>query len=72
MEFLARRFHERNPVFSPDGQWIALTSNQSGQDEIYVKSYSDGAEWCRYPLKVVRNPSGLPTGTSCSIGTGTR
>jgi len=41
MEFLATRFNERNPVFSPDGRWIALTSNQSGQDEIYVKSYSD-------------------------------
>jgi len=41
MEFLATRFNERNPEFSPDGRWIALTSNQSGQDESYVKSYAD-------------------------------
>jgi serine/threonine-protein kinase len=38
-EFLVTDFNERHPMFAPDGQWIAFTSNRSGQDEIYVKAY---------------------------------
>ena len=34
------RFHERSAVFSPDGQWIAFTSDRSQRDEIYVQPYS--------------------------------
>ncbi|MDA2924647.1 hypothetical protein MYX65_08335, partial [Acidobacteria bacterium AH-259-L09] len=37
--FLRTRFHERHAMFSPDGRWIAFTSNRSGRDEIYVKAY---------------------------------
>jgi serine/threonine-protein kinase len=29
------------PSFSPDGKWVALTSFESGQSEIYVRSYPD-------------------------------
>ncbi|MCK4409797.1 MAG: PDZ domain-containing protein, partial [Candidatus Eisenbacteria sp.] len=32
---------ERNPVWSPDGRWIAYTSDESGEYEIYV-TQSDG------------------------------
>ncbi len=38
-EFFATQFLDRNPVFSPDGRWMALISIRSGQTEIYVKSY---------------------------------
>jgi len=38
-EFLVTEFNERQPMFAPDGQWIAFTSDRSGQDEIYVKAY---------------------------------
>ena len=38
-EFLVTEFNERHPMFSPNGRWIAFTSNRSGQDEIYVKPY---------------------------------
>ena len=37
--FLATQFNERHPMFSPDGRWIAFTSDRSGQDEVYVKPY---------------------------------
>jgi serine/threonine-protein kinase len=37
--FQVTRFNERDAMFSPDGQWIAFTSDQSGQDEVYVKRY---------------------------------
>ena len=31
--------NERAPVFSPDGQFIAYQSNQSGRNEIYVRPF---------------------------------
>jgi Tol biopolymer transport system component len=31
-------FNERAPMFSPDGQWIAYVSNETGRDEVYVSS----------------------------------
>ena len=36
---LATQYEERNAIFSPNGRWIALTSNRSGQTEVYVKPY---------------------------------
>ncbi|MEE8160454.1 MAG: hypothetical protein V3T61_02330, partial [Acidobacteriota bacterium] len=38
-EFLTTPFDEGNPEFSPDSQWIAFHSNQSGRPEVYVISY---------------------------------
>ena len=28
-----------SPTFSPDGQWLAYVSNESGQNEVYVRPY---------------------------------
>src|SRR6266576_3474806 len=33
---VATRFTEMSPAFSPDGRWLAYTSNETGEDEIYV------------------------------------
>lgn len=30
-------FHEANGVFSPDGKWLAFTSNESGRTEVYLQ-----------------------------------
>ncbi len=38
--FLATEFNERQARFSPDGHWVAYTSDESGQDEVYVRSFS--------------------------------
>jgi eukaryotic-like serine/threonine-protein kinase len=35
-------FHEANAVFSPDGKWLAFTSNESGQSEVYVQAFQAG------------------------------
>jgi Tol biopolymer transport system component len=33
------RFSERNARFSPNGRWIVYTSDESGRNEIYARSY---------------------------------
>ena len=37
--FVVTDFNERSPSFSPDGRWVAYASDESGQDEIYVRPY---------------------------------
>jgi serine/threonine-protein kinase len=36
---LATPASERLPAFSPDGKWLAYTSDVSGRDEVYVQPY---------------------------------
>jgi Tol biopolymer transport system component len=38
--FLITEFNERQARFSPDGHRVAYTSDESGQDEVYVRSFS--------------------------------
>jgi serine/threonine-protein kinase len=37
--FLNSQFNEEYPEFSPDGRWIAYSSNESKRDEVYVASF---------------------------------
>jgi serine/threonine-protein kinase len=37
--FLESPFRLSYPAFSPDGRWLAYTSNESGADEVYVQAY---------------------------------
>jgi len=44
--FLKTRFDESVPRFSPDGHWLAYTSNESGRYEVYVQPYpGPGGKW---------------------------
>jgi Tol biopolymer transport system component len=39
-------FSEINPVFSPDGRWVAYDSDESGRAEVYVASVAaGGGKW---------------------------
>jgi Tol biopolymer transport system component len=38
--FLRTEFNERSGQFSPDGRWVAYSSDESGRDEIYVRAFS--------------------------------
>ena len=38
--FMITQFNERQARFSPDGHWVAYPSDESGQDEVYVRSFS--------------------------------
>jgi Tol biopolymer transport system component len=42
MPLLNTRFHEANPAFSPDGKWLAFTSNESGRPELYIQAFRPG------------------------------
>jgi hypothetical protein len=41
--FLATRAYEGAGHFSPDGRWVAYVSNETGSDEVYIRSFPDGA-----------------------------
>ena len=44
--FLNSPFNEREPMFSPDGGWMAYRSDESGRDEIYVRPFlGPGGKW---------------------------
>jgi Tol biopolymer transport system component len=40
--FLRTRSLKRDPVFSPDGRWIAYRSTESGRSEIFVRPFPAG------------------------------
>ena len=44
--FLQSAANEWQGSFSPDGQWMAYTSNESGTSQIYVRAFPDkGGKW---------------------------
>jgi Tol biopolymer transport system component len=42
-QFLKSQFSEFAPAFSPDGHWLAYTSNESGKREVYVRAFPPSA-----------------------------
>ena len=40
--------NERYPQFSPDGEWFVYSSNERGEEEVFVERYRGAAE--RYPI----------------------
>jgi serine/threonine-protein kinase len=44
--FLSTPATEREPMFSPDGSWVAYTSNESGRAEVFVRPFpGPGGKW---------------------------
>ena len=43
-EFVSTPFHERQPVFSPNGLWIAYISDESGEFDVYIQSSSGAGQ----------------------------
>jgi Tol biopolymer transport system component len=44
--FLQTEFEESQGFFSPDGHWLAYTSNESGRNEVYVQTFPQtGGKW---------------------------
>jgi serine/threonine-protein kinase len=42
--FVRTDFSERHPMISPDGQWLAYASNESGRFEVYVQPFPAGGQ----------------------------
>ena len=45
--FLQTPFNETGAKFSPDGEYVAHVSNESGQNEVYVRSFPGGSRRVR-------------------------
>ncbi len=44
--FLQTPADERYPSFSPDGRWMAYSSDESGTFQVYVRAFPDkGGKW---------------------------
>jgi serine/threonine-protein kinase len=39
--YLQTPFHERGPMISPDGRWMAYQSDESGTNQVYVQAFPD-------------------------------
>ena len=46
----ASRFDEGYPAVSPDGRWLAFVSNQSGQNQVYVRSLAGAGDQVQISL----------------------
>lgn len=44
-DFLATPGEEYQAQVSPDGRWLAYTSNDSGRDEVYLRQFAGPAKW---------------------------
>ena len=63
-------FRSTNAVISPDGQWLAYTSNQSGRSEVYVQPYPGPGPTVPVSIGGLAPPRGPQTGRSSSTGPG--
>ena len=43
LEQIKSKFNELNPSFSPDGQWLAYESRESGSYQVYVRAFPPSA-----------------------------
>lgn len=75
--FLNTKFAEGQPRLSPDGRWLAYTSDESGTREVYVQEFPEAGRrwrvstrggvdprWRRDGLELFYLEPGPPTGTS--------
>jgi serine/threonine-protein kinase len=46
---LSGKYDEKHPMVSPDGRWLAYTSNESGKDEVYVRAFPE-VDKGRWPI----------------------
>jgi serine/threonine-protein kinase len=49
-QFFKSQFEDYSAVFSPDGKWLAYESNESGKNEVYVRTFvlggaAQGGKW---------------------------
>jgi hypothetical protein len=55
----------KNGQFSPDGKWVAYTSNESGKWEVYVTSFPELRGKGKSPITGELSRAGEETARSC-------
>jgi len=56
---LHQAYTERWPAVSPDGRWLAYTSNESGNPEVYIRPFTPEAEADTGPKWLVSRAGGI-------------
>jgi Tol biopolymer transport system component len=59
-QFSPSTFNQYDAQFSPDGRWIAYTSNESGATEVYVQPFPGPGEKYRISSNGARTRRGRP------------
>jgi serine/threonine-protein kinase len=59
---VATRFEESFPAHSPDGRWVAYTSDQSGSVEVYVRPLVGDGDQVKISLSGGTEPMWAPSG----------
>ena len=54
--------NERFPQFSPDGEWFVYTSNERGEEEVFVERYRGAAEHHAISTNGGTAPAWAPSG----------
>ena len=62
-EIVVTEYAEFDPQVSPDGRWLAYTSNRTGRPEVWVQGYPDGAAPVRVSNNLGFEPRWAPNGT---------
>jgi serine/threonine-protein kinase len=59
-KFLKDEFNDIEPAFSPDGRWLAYTSDESGKNEVYVRPFPPEASAQRGKASISNQGGGSP------------
>src|SRR5262249_15477715 len=70
--FVRTRFAETECEFSPNGRWIAYTSNESGGPEVYVRAFPGPAGKWQVSTGGGTNPIWSPDGRELFYRAGSR
>ncbi|UCD24182.1 MAG: protein kinase, partial [Gemmatimonadota bacterium] len=70
--WLVSEFLERSPTFSPDGQWVAFSSDESGRDEVYVRPFPGPGGRVQVSTDGGTEPAWSPNGRELFYRTGDR
>jgi len=70
--WLQTEFLERAPAFSPDGRWVAYSSDESGREEIYVRPFPGPGGRTQLSTDGGSEPAWAPEGGSLYFRSGDR
>jgi serine/threonine-protein kinase len=62
--YLNTTFNESSAVFSPDGHWVAVVTDQSGRSEVFIRSYPDPSSLVQISSDGGTEPAWSADGTS--------